>query len=159
MKTFKTLMKVMFQTHKWNIFHIYWLEELISLMHPYYPQLSTYSLKSLSKFQGIFHKTEIRKFYTLYKTVVVQLPGLAWLCVTPQPVIHQTSLFLTISKNLPNSCPLNWWCHLTISSSVTLFFLCLQSFPASGSFPMSQLFTLDGQSIGDPASASVLPQS
>ena len=57
----------------------------------------------------------------------------------------------------PSSCPLNWWCHPTISSSVSLFFFCLQSFPASGSFPMSQLFTLGGQCIG--ASASVLLKS
>ena len=51
MKTFKTLMKEIFKRHKGNIFHIYWLEELILLIHPYYPQLSTYSLQSLSKFQ------------------------------------------------------------------------------------------------------------
>ena len=55
-----------------------------------------------------------------------------------------------------NSCPLNCWCHLTISSSVVSF-SCLQSFPASGSFPMNQLFTSGGQSIGVSASASVLP--
>ena len=54
-----------------------------------------------------------------------------------------------------NSCPLSWWCYPTISSSVTPFSSCLQSFPASGSFPTSQLFTSDGQSIG--ASVSVLP--
>ena len=53
----------------------------------------------------------------------------------------------------PSSCPLNRWCHPTISSSVALF-SCLQSFPSSGSFPMNQLFTSGGQSIG--ASASVL---
>ena len=53
-----------------------------------------------------------------------------------------------------NACPLSWWCYLTISSSVAPFSFCLQYFPASGSFPMSQLFTSDGQSIG--ASASVL---
>ena len=52
-----------------------------------------------------------------------------------------------------NSCPLSWWCHPTISSSVVPFFSCLQSFPASGSFPMSQFFASAGQSIG--ASASV----
>ena len=46
-----------------------------------------------------------------------------------------------------NSCPLSWWCHLTISSSATLFSYCLWSFPASGSFPMSQLLTSGGQSI------------
>ena len=48
----------------------------------------------------------------------------------------------------PNPCPLSRCCHPTISSSVILFFSCLQSFPASGSFPMSQFFTSGGQSIG-----------
>ena len=55
----------------------------------------------------------------------------------------------------PSSCPLNWWCHPTISSSVSLF-SCPQYFPASGSFPLSRLFTPDGQSIQALASASVL---
>ena len=58
-----------------------------------------------------------------------------------------------------NLCPLSQWCHPTISSSVVPFSSCLQSFPASGSFPMSQLFTSDGQSIGVSASASVLPMN
>ena len=58
-----------------------------------------------------------------------------------------------------NSCPLSWWCHPTISSSFTPFSSCLQSFQASGSFPMSWLFTLGGQSIGTSASASVLPMN
>ena len=57
-----------------------------------------------------------------------------------------------------SSCPLNQWCYLTVSSSAPLFSH-LQSFPASGSFPMSQLFTSVGQSIGASASASVLPVS
>ena len=57
-----------------------------------------------------------------------------------------------------DSCPSSQWCHPTISSSV-IPFSCLQSFPASGSFPMSQLFTLGGQSIGVSASASVLPMN
>ena len=56
-----------------------------------------------------------------------------------------------------NSCPLNWWCHPTISSSVTSFSSCPQSFPASESFPVNRLFTSGGQSIGASASASVLP--
>ena len=56
-----------------------------------------------------------------------------------------------------NSCPLNQWCHPTISSSVICFSSCLQSFPVSGSFPISQVFTLGGQSIGASTSASVLP--
>ena len=55
-----------------------------------------------------------------------------------------------------NSCPLSWWCHPTISSSVTPFSSCLHSFSASGSFLVSQLFTSGGQSIGASASASVL---
>ena len=55
-----------------------------------------------------------------------------------------------------NSCPSSRWCHPTISSSVIPFFSYLQSFPASGSFQMSQFFTSGGQSIGVSASASVL---
>ena len=58
-----------------------------------------------------------------------------------------------------NSCPSSRWCHPTISSSVIPFSCCLQSFPASESFPMSQLFASDGQSIGVSASASVLPKN
>ena len=57
----------------------------------------------------------------------------------------------------PNSCPLSQWCHPTISSSVIPFSFCLQSFPTSGSFQMSQLFASCGQSIGISASTSVLP--
>ena len=57
-----------------------------------------------------------------------------------------------------NSCPLSWWCHPTISSSVTLFSTCPQSFPTSGSFPI-RLFESGGQSIRVSASASVLPMN
>ena len=57
-----------------------------------------------------------------------------------------------------NSCPLSQWCHPTISSSVVYFSSLLKSFLASGSFPMSQSFASDGQSIGVSASASVLPK-
>ena len=65
-------------------------------------------------------------------------------CPSPTPRVHS------------NSCPLSRWCHLTISSSVVPFSSHLQSFPASGSFPMSQFFSSGGQSIGVWASASVL---
>ena len=68
-------------------------------------------------------------------------------CPSPTPRVY------------PNPCPLSWWCHPTISSSVVPFYSCPQSFPASGSFPMSQLFTSDCQSIGPSASASVLPMN
>ena len=67
-------------------------------------------------------------------------------CPSPTPGVH------------PNSCPLCWWCHPAISSSVVPF-SCPQSFPASGSFPMSQLFASGGQSIGVSASASVPPMN
>ena len=68
-------------------------------------------------------------------------------CPSPTPGVYS------------NSCPLSWWCHPTISSSVIPFSSCLQPFPASGSFPVSQLFVSDGQSIGVSASASVLPMN
>ena len=58
-----------------------------------------------------------------------------------------------------NSCPWSQWCHPTISSSVTLFSSCPQSFPKSGSFPVSQLFASGSQSIGVSVSASVLPMN
>ena len=58
-----------------------------------------------------------------------------------------------------NSCPLSWWCHPTISSSVVPFSSCPQSSPASGSFQMSQFFASGGQSIGVSASVSVLPMN
>ena len=57
------------------------------------------------------------------------------------------------------TCPLSWWCHPTISSSVVPFSSSLQSFPASGSFLMNQFFASSGQSIGVSASASVLPMN
>ena len=68
-------------------------------------------------------------------------------CPSPTPGVH------------PNSCPLSWWCHAAISSSVVPFASCPQSFPATGSFPMSQNFTSGGQSIGVSVSASVLPMN
>ena len=65
-------------------------------------------------------------------------------CPSPTPGVYS------------NSCPLSRWCHPTISSSVIPFSSCLQSFPASGSFPMSQFFASGGQSIGVSDSASVV---
>ena len=58
-----------------------------------------------------------------------------------------------------NSCPLSWWCYLTISFSAVLFSLCLQSFPALVSFPMSWLFASDSQNTGASALALVLPMN
>ena len=68
-------------------------------------------------------------------------------CPSPTPGAH------------PNSCASSRWCHPAISSFVVPFSSCLQSLPASGSFPMSHLFTSGGQSIGASALASVLPMN
>ena len=68
-------------------------------------------------------------------------------CPSPTPGVY------------PNSCPLSGWCHPTISSSVVPFSSCLQSFPASGSFPVSWLFTSCGQHTGASASATILPKN
>ena len=68
-------------------------------------------------------------------------------CPSPTPGVY------------PNSCPLSRWCHPAISSSVIRFSSCPQSFPASGSFQMSQFFTSSGQRIEILASASILPMN
>ena len=85
--------------------------------------------------------------------VIVQLPS----CVSLRPHGLQHSRLPCPSSSpgvSSNPCPLSWWCHPTISSSVILFSSCPQSFPATGSFPMSRRFASRGQSTG--ASASVL---
>ena len=95
---------------------------------------------------------------SLANTVVVVLSlSRVQLFATPWTAERQTSLSFTISRVHENLCPLSQWCDPTISSSATPFSICLQSFPASGSFPMCYLFASGGQSIG--ASASVLPIS
>ena len=68
-------------------------------------------------------------------------------CPSPTPGVYS------------NSCPSSWWCHPAISSSVVPFSSCPQSLPASGSFPVSQLFAWGGPRIGVSASASVLPMN
>ena len=83
--------------------------------------------------------------------------SLSHVFVTPWTAAHQASLSITNSRSYSNSCPLSQWCHPTISSSVVTFSSLLQSFPASGSFQMSQFFSSGGQSIEVSASGSVLP--
>ena len=85
-----------------------------------------------------------QSYLTLWDPMYCSTPGL--------PVHHQL-------QSYPNSCSLSWWCHPTISSSVVPFFSCLQSFPALGSFQMSQLFASGGQSTGVSALAPVLPMN
>ena len=124
------------------------------------------------------HWLSLRSFPSASASHRTPPPSFCWACLTPDqrhfwvllfsPSIMSNSLqphglqhvrfpYPSLSPRVClNSCPLSWWCHPTISPSV-IPFSCLQSFPASGSFPMSRLFLSSGQSIG--ASASVLPMN
>ena len=110
--------------------------------------------------QVTYQEDENFKYNTIYCLISsvqllshVQLFATPWImhagppCPSPTPRIH------------PNPCLLTWWCHPAISSSVVPFSSFPQSFPASGSFPMSQLFAWGGQSIRVSASTSVLPMN
>ena len=100
--------------------------------------------------------------YTNWGKTVVQFSSVAQLCPTlrPHELQHaRPSCPSPVPRVYSNSCPSSWWCHPAISSSVIPFSSCPQSFPASGSFPMSQLFTWGGQSIGVSVSALVLPMN
>ena len=99
---------------------------------------SCYSLFSSVQFSGSVMSDSLRPH---------ELQHARFPCPSRTPGVH------------PNPCPLSQWCHLTISSSVIPLSSCLQSFPASGSFQMSQLFASGGQSTGVSASASVLPMN
>ena len=81
------------------------------------------------------------------------------LFVTPRIAAHHASCPAPTPRACSNSCPSSQWCHPTISSSVIPFSFCLQSFPASTSFPMNQLFASGGQRIGVSASVPVLPMN
>ena len=96
----------------------------------------------------------------IYKVlfVVVLLLSHVQLFANTCNAAHQASLSFTISTAYSKSCPLSCWCHPTISFSVVPF-SCPQSFPASGSFQMCQLFASGGQRIGVSASTSVPPRN
>ena len=110
-------------------------------------------LLPLNKSRVCFKRAWFLQFYIQFSSVTQSYPTLQshglqhtrLPCPSPTP------------RACSNSCPLSQWCHPTISSSVIPFSSWLQSFPASGSFPMSQLCASGGQSIGVSASASVLP--
>ena len=91
------------------------------------------------------------------EVAVVQSLSHVPLFVTQWTAARQALLSSPSPRACSNSCSWSWWCHPTITSSVIPFSSCLQSFPASGSFPMSQFFTSGGQSIG--ASVSILPMN
>ena len=92
----------------------------------------------------------------------VQFSSVAQSCLTLRPHEPQHTRPRCPSPTpgvYPNSCPLSWWCHLTISSSVIPVSSYLQSFPTSGSFQMSQLFGSGGQNTGVSPSTPVLPMN
>ena len=94
---------------------------------------------------------------------LIQFSSVAQSCPTLCDPMNHSTPGLPVTSQTPrvysNSCPLSQWCHPAISSSVVPFSSCSQSLPASGSFPMSQIFAWGGQSIGVSASASVLPMN
>ena len=89
----------------------------------------------------------------------VQSLSHVWHFVTPWTAARQATLSIIKPGIHPHPCPLSPWFHTAISSSVVFFSSCPLSFPASGSFPMSQLFTSFGQNIGASALASILPMN
>ena len=94
--------------------------------------------------------------------ISVQFSSVAQSCLTLCDPMNHSMQGLPVHHQLlefTQTCPSNRWCHLAISSSVVPFSSCPQSLPASESFPMSQLFTWGGQSIGVSALASVLPMN
>ena len=95
-----------------------------------------------TQFSSAQSLSRVRLFATLKESQHARLP-----CPSPSP------------RDCSNSCPLSWWCHPTILSCVVPSSSRLQSFPASGTFPMSWFFASGGQSIGVSASTSVLPMN
>ena len=125
------------------------------------------NLDSILKSRGITLPTKVRLVKAMVFPVAmygcdfssVQFFSHVQFFATPWTTARQASLSITTPGVYSNSCPLSRWCHSTISSSVVPLSSHLPSFPASGSFPMSQFFTSGGQSIGVSASALVLPMN
>ena len=107
------------------------------------------------------------RFFTIWTTGdILQVQSVQFSCsvvsdsLRPHELQHtRPPCPLPTPRVYSNSYPSSQWCHWAISSSVSPFSSCPQSLPASGSFPMSQLFTWSGQSTGVSASASVLPMN
>ena len=115
---------------------VLWLHTRIDLPRNFIHSFRWYFLRTSVQFSHSVMSNSLQPYGLQH----VRLP-----CPSPTPGVYS------------NSCPLSWWCHPPISSSVILISSHLQSFPASGSFPMSQFFPSGDQSIGISASTSVLP--
>ena len=137
---------------------------IISISNSFHSQRPT----SFPGPQWILHNLSLGTSH-VYKTkllgspLTLQFSSVAQLCLTFCGPMDCSMPGFPIHHQLPeptqNSCPSHQWCHPTISSSATPFSSYLQSFPASGTFPVSQFFTSGDQSIGVSASASVLPMN
>ena len=144
-----------------TLLHLYWNKALMSksdhdLIYFHYSSLSSFACKRSWLF--FCNNSDVLLddiFMVLWLSFLVISDSL-W----PQ-VLQHARLFCPplYPGNCSNSGPLSPWCHPSISSSVTPFFSCLQSFSESGSFPMSWFFTPGGQDIGSSAAASVLPMN
>ena len=121
-----------------------------------YFRIKSYFLNVLITFHLVTAK-ELR--FSSVQFSSVQSLSRVWLFATPWTAARQASLSITNSWVHQNPCPSSRWFHPTISSSVVPFSSCSQSFPALGSFQMSQLFSLGGQSTGVSASTSVPPMN
>ena len=119
--------------------------------------------KSHTEVKGVRYATSVDNYCFIAKSCLTLWDHLD--CITPDFPVLLVCLsspdlsWLVSPRACSNLCPLSWWCYLTISSSATPFSFHLQLFPASASFPKSQLFASGGQSIGGSSSASVLPMS
>ena len=117
-------------------------------------------IKYRGKFPVIYSRS-LLVIYILYATTAT-ISGFSrvWFLATLHEPQHARPPCPSPTPGMyPNLCPLSRWCHPTISSSVVPFSTCPQLLPASGSFPMSQFFASDGQSIGVSTSTSVLPMN
>ena len=133
----------------WSLFFV----TALSVDHPHNYKNSV-EFPEVSYISYLLHYLRIRYYILLFSNSVMS--DSLW----PHGLQHAR---LPCASSSPgacsNSCPLSWWCHPTISSSVIPFSSCLQSFTASGSFIISQFFASGGQSIRTSASASVPPMN
>ena len=119
----------------------------------------TKSWTRLSNFHFHFQKMK-GETHTLLRKRISSVQLLSRVSLQPHELQHSRPPCPSPTPGVnTNSCPSSRWCHPDVSSSVVPFSSCRQSLPASGPFPMSQLFTWGGQSIGVSASASVLPMN
>ena len=105
------------------------------------------------------HRSNCFQFFQLFLLILLLFSRIVLSdSLRPHGLQHTRFLCPSLSPRVcSNSCPLSWWCYPTISFSITFFSSCPESFPASGSFPVSWLFASGGQSIRTSASASILP--